>query len=322
MEWAYAYGFSKKYASSGWASYERLFARWAEEAGYELDFVTLHDIDTDPHLLARYQCAIFVGHDEYWSAKMRDSVDNFVENGGRVARFAGNFFWQIRLEDEGRSQICYKHTAVEDDPLIDSEQAHLVSGAWEMSPINRPGALTFGVNGLRGIYAGLGRCISQGSGGFTVYRPDHWIFEGTGLGYGDQLGASARVFGYEVDGLEYSMDNGLPTPTGADGADTEITILGMGLATTFEPDAGIWGETSYIGSADAEFRAMILHGKVTDKTLDACSRGNGVIIHWHKGKGEVFTAATCEWVMGLSRQDNQVIRVTRNVLDHFGSKTT
>lgn len=30
MEWAYAYGYSKKYASAGWASYERRFARWAE----------------------------------------------------------------------------------------------------------------------------------------------------------------------------------------------------------------------------------------------------------------------------------------------------
>jgi hypothetical protein len=44
MEWAYAYGYSKKYASAGWASYERHFARWAEAAGYDLDFATLHDL--------------------------------------------------------------------------------------------------------------------------------------------------------------------------------------------------------------------------------------------------------------------------------------
>jgi hypothetical protein len=43
-----------------------------------------------------------------------------------------------------------------------------------------------------------------------------------------------------------------------------------------------------------------------------------MIIHWPKGKGEVFTAATCEWVAGLMQGDAQVIAVTRNVLDRFG----
>lgn len=63
---------------------------------------------------------------------------------------------------------------------------------------------------------------------------------------------------------------------------------------------------------------MALYGKVTPETLDACTRGNGMIVHWHKGAGEVFTAATCEWVAGLMRGDAQVIAVTRNVLDRLG----
>jgi hypothetical protein len=109
MEWAYAYGYSKKYASAGWASYERLFARWAECTGYDLDFATLHDLDADPSLLAGHRCAIFVGHDENWSASMRDAVDTFVAAGGKVARFAGNFLWRTRLGDEGRRQICHKY---------------------------------------------------------------------------------------------------------------------------------------------------------------------------------------------------------------------
>jgi hypothetical protein len=49
--------------------------------------------------LIRHACAIFVGHDEYWSAPMRNAVDAHVAGGGKVARFAGNFLWQIRLED-------------------------------------------------------------------------------------------------------------------------------------------------------------------------------------------------------------------------------
>ncbi len=317
MEWAYSYGYSKKYASAGWASYERNFARWAEMQGFEIDFATQHDLDADPDLLSRYRCAIFVGHDEYWSANMRHAVDRYTEAGGNIARFGGNFLWQTRIEDEGRSQVCYKYTA-DQDPLVGTDQDHLVTAAWEVDPINWPGAKTFGANGLKGVYAGLGRCVGQGSGGFTVYRPSHWALDGTQLGYGDQLGAASRIFGYEVDGVDYRMEDGLPYATGTDGADPEMEILALGLATNVEPQHGIWGETVYIGDADATFKAHTMFGEVTAETLDRSSRGNGVIVNWKRGKGEVFTAGTCEWIMGLVRHDWQVERITRNVLQKFG----
>ena len=52
---------------------------------------------------------VFVGHDEYWSWEMRDAVDAYIDSGGHCARFAGNFFWQIRLEGSaGDVQVCYK----------------------------------------------------------------------------------------------------------------------------------------------------------------------------------------------------------------------
>jgi hypothetical protein len=203
--------------------------------------------------------------------------------------------------------------------MATSDTPQLTTAAWEVAPVNRPGALTFGVNALRGVYAGLGRWAGNGPGGFTVYRPGHWAFDGAGLGYGDVLGGSSRIFGYEVDGLDYRMEDGLPFPTCTDGAVADIMILAMGLATNIEADTGIWGETLYIGDSDAAFKARALFGTVTPETLDACMRGNGMIIHWRKGAGEVFTAATCEWVAGLTRKDSQVIAVTRNVLDRFGT---
>ena len=319
MEWAYAYGYSKKYASAGWASYERHFARWAELEDYAFDVIALHDLQREPDLLSRYACAVFVGHDEYWSAEMRNTVDAYVEGGGNVARFAGNFLWQTRIENEGKSQICYKYNA-DQDPLVGTDQERLVSGAFEVDPVNRPGALTFGVNALSGIYAGLGNCVGGGPGGFTVYRPDHWAFRDANLGYGDVLGAESRIFGYEVDGLDYRFEDGLPYPTCCDGAAPEIEILAMGLATNIEADHGVWGETLYIGTADASFKAKALYGEVTNATLDASERGNGMIISWQRGQGHIFTAATCEWVAGLIRGDRQVEQVTRNVLDRF-SKT-
>jgi len=317
MEWAWANGYSKKYASAGWASYERHFARWAEREGLAFDITSLHELHGDPHRLDGHRCAVFVGHDEYWSAPMRDAVDAFVDNGGRVARFAGNFLWQIRLADEERTQICYKYIAAAEDPLMGTSEQKLVSNAWEAPEIGRPGATTFGVNGTRGMYAGLGHCVGRGAGGFTIYRPEHWAFKSAFLGYGDLLGAQSRIFGYEVDGLDHVVRNGLPFATGEDGAPDGLVILALGLATNQEEDFGLWGEERFIADDDARYLAETIYGGLNEETLDRARRGNGMIVHFARGRGEVFTAATCEWVNGLRLGDMQVEQVTRNVLERF-----
>ncbi len=317
MEWAYANGFSKKYASAGWASYDRHFLRWAEAAGYRVDLISQHDLHYRPELLAGTKGVIFVGHDEYWSWPMRDAVDRYVEGGGRVARFAGNFLWQIRLEDEGRRQVCYKYRAEAEDPLRDTEQRHLTTSCWEAEPVGRPGAATFGLTALRGVYAGWGGCVPRGPGGFTVYRPDHWLFAGTDLYYGDVFGGAARIFGYEVDGLDYVVREGLPHPTGADGEPEGLEILAMGLAVTGEADHGNPGTDLFIGNMDAHFKAQVLYGEVTPETLDRVSRGSGMLVVFRRGAGEVVHAGTCEWVAGLKARDVTVERITRNVLDRF-----
>ena len=316
-EWAFSHGFSKKYASAGWASYERHMARWLEAQGHDVDFAALHDIDADPDLLSRYRCAVVVGHDEYWSRPMRDAVDAFVENGGNVARFAGNFFWQVRMTDAGRTQVCYKYVAREEDPVMGTAEEHLATTCWEAPEVGWPGARTFGVNGSRGIYAGLGHCAGRGAGGFTVYRPGHWALEGCSLGYGDMLGSDSRIFGYEVDGLDHVITDGLPRPAEQDGVPDDLEIVALGLATNVEADFGHWREDLYIGEHDARFLARMLHGEVTQETLDRVSRGSGVMVSFTRGRGEVFTAATCEWVNGLRLNDPTVEQVTRNVLHRF-----
>ena len=314
MEWAYANGYSKKYASAGWASYERHFVRWATQAGYQVDLVSQYDLQLHPEAIADYRCLVFIGHDEYWSWEMRDTVDAWIEGGGRVARFAGNFMWQTRLEDDGRRQLCYKSRAWDEDPQAASER---ITTSWELPQINRPGALTFGLNAIRGVYAGWGGCVAFGSGGFPLYRPEHWAFAGTGLGYGDVLGAQSRVFAYEVDGLDYVIRDGLPYPSGAEQVPDGLEILALGLASNQEVARASDPASLFLGSEDCELHARILYGEVTPQTLALAGRGSGMIVSFSKGAGEVFHAGSVEWVAGLLRRDAQVERVTRNVLDRF-----
>ncbi|MGR3395810.1 N,N-dimethylformamidase beta subunit family domain-containing protein, partial [Pseudooceanicola nanhaiensis] len=225
-EWGYSHGFGQYYAAAGWAQFDRHFAVWAERQGYGFDIITQTDLHLRPGILDDYTCLVTVGHDEYWSWDMRKTVEDFVERGGNFSRFGGNFLWQIRLEEDGARQVCWKTKAPKMDPVRDDpEQKHLLTASWESGGVNWPGASTVGVNGCHGMYGSWGGFAPRGSRGFTVYRPEHWVFEGTDLRYADVFGAEAGIFGYEVDGLNYTFERGLPYPVADPGVPEGIDIL-------------------------------------------------------------------------------------------------
>ena len=85
------------------------------------------------------------------------AVDRYIDAGGHVARFAGNFWWQIRIEGGLKDkQICFKYTAHDEDPAYhdsDTETRRRLTSVWEDLIVHRPGVETFGLNGTRGTYA-------------------------------------------------------------------------------------------------------------------------------------------------------------------------
>jgi hypothetical protein len=317
LEWAYANGHSNKYASAGWASYDRHFFHWAERAGFAVDLASQHELHFDPEILEGYDCVVCVGHDEYWTWEMRDAIDEYVERGGCVARFAGNFMWQTRLESGGKRQVCYKYRARAEDPAFKSADPSRTSGSWEAAEIGRPGAKTFGLNATSGLYAGWGGCAPRGVRGFPVYRPEHWAFAGTGVYYGDVLGADGHAFGYEVDGLDYIIRGGLPEPTETSGAPEGLQILALGMSALKEESIHLPADDRFLSDDDARFVAEIVVGDGGDAAVDRVKRGAGMIVNFPRGRGEVFHAGSCEWVAALSRRDAMVERVTTNVLARY-----
>lgn len=320
-DWAYANAFGHYYAASGWAQYDRHFVLWAEREGFSLDMITQTDLQYRPQILDDYACVTIVGHDEYWSRTMRENLENYVEQGGHLARFGGNFLWQTRLEDEGKTQVCYKYRARDEDPVRDTDASDKLTTAWEDKLVNWPGATTVGVNGFQGVYVGWGGFMPRASGGFTVYRSDHWAFADTDLYYGDVFGEEARIFAYEVDGLDYTFRNGLPFPTHLDGAPESVNILAMNVATTAEEAHDIEGADYYVLDGDLDFKTLILEGEITREGKEKHRYGSGMIVHMPKGEGEVFTAGSCEWVMGLRHRDFYTEQITRNVLRKFSETT-
>jgi hypothetical protein len=311
MDYARERGISKKYASSGWPAFERPFALWCEAEGIALDYYTQHDLHSAPGFLDGYDRITIVGHDEYWTWEMRDHLDAWLDEGGKLARFGGNFFWQTRLSADLTVQTCYKTRAEAEDPMGATDR---LTSYWDHPQAGRPAVATMGLTGSMGVYAGWSRCAAHGAGGFTLYRPDHWSLTGTGLGYGDVLGAASKIFGYEVDGIEYEIRKGVPFAAADTGLEGDLNIVGLSLATTLAHHTGPEDEDFFVGHLDAEEVARAKYGELTPETLGLASRGNGCMAEYRRGRGAVFNAGSCEWVAGLIARETPVEVVTRNVL--------
>lgn len=205
----------------------------------------------------------------------------------------------------------------DDDPVLGTAQQHLFTSAWEDPRVDWPGARTLGLNGLRGIYARIPGATPRSAGGYTVYRPEHWVFEGTDLYYGDVFGGEAQVAGYEVDGVDYAFHEGLPHPTGKDGAPDNLEILAMVPATAGATERPHDGAVYFVGEADLHAAAVLALGEATPEARETIRRGSGMMASFERGRGGAFNAGTCEWVSGLIHRDFFTERITRNVLDRF-----
>jgi hypothetical protein len=319
QEYRFANGYPGFMSSAGWFTYERRFVEWAETAGYEFDYAVSSDLDRDPGIAAGYDVVLGVGHDEYWSAGQRAALEQHIAAGGNYVTMSGNtMFWQVRLEDDGRSMVCYKYKAHEVDPVVGTDAQATMSGMWADPLVGRPETSVLGAGSAYGLYSRFGAAMPRGSGAFTVYRYDHWIFEGTGLRYGDLLGADDGVVGYETVGCRLGFDEyQLPVAVGGDGSPQQVEIV------AFTPSSNLaMGEypasiAALDDQGDLEFIAQRLYGRDDDDTLARCRYGNAMMLTcrpFGDGGGEVVTVGSTDWVYGLD--DPFVGRVTRNIIDH------
>lgn len=299
--------------TAGWANWEWLFVRWAESQGWRLGYATSSDLDRDPGLLDGWPAYVSVGHDEYWSAGMRDAVESYVDAGGNAAFFSGNTaFWQVRFED-GYSRIVGYKNAIRDDPVFDPAGAPTLSTMWSDPLVGRPENEMTGVSFTRGGYAHIANS-PRGTGGYTVWRPDHWAFDSLPLRAGDVLGAAGTVVGYECDGCELELRDGLPFATGRDGTPRDFSVLATAPAHLWETSEAVGGmDDSYIG--ELNWVAERIGGADTPENRLRFAHGRAVLGAFRRGRGEVFTTGCTDWAYGLPHND--VATVTTNVLERF-----
>jgi hypothetical protein len=282
---------------SQFRQWELPFVAWAERNGYRLDYAANGDLAEHPELLDRYKLVLSVGHDEYWSTPMRDRLEAFIGRGGNVAFLSGNTCcWQVRAEDGGRALTCWKQNFAS-DPIFPTGDLRTLSTLWSHHLVARPENSLTGVGFLRGGYHLSHGQYMDGKGAYTVHRPDHWLFEGTGLARDAEFGAKQTIVGYECDGCDFEIKDGLPVPTGRDGTPSGFTILAT-CPTRWHPDDALW------------------YDRFPRDPAGLPARGAAVLGTYTRG-GTVVTAGSTDWAHGLRGGDPVVERITKNLLDRL-----
>ncbi len=513
--------------TSNYHAWDEPFIIWAEKAGYGIDYCSNLDLEFHPEELTKYKLVLSVGHDEYWSAGMRDNLESFIAKGGNVAFFSGNSIcWQVRVENKGRKLVCYKRehhrdpvyktvqhrklTTLWSDPVVDRPENHLsgvgfayggynglhgefMGGSGDlMSHGDQPGyigsyrnadeffhgdiddlriynkcltehevkrlslsksdarnsnliahwdfnnnflnrakhaegndttvkigqrfqfiegrvgkALKFnGTNqtvrvenydGLKsttgeltlaawirpnsvpegwaiiyrkddgsarqliaiggagkncGLWCGIGvdagyvevngrinrenlldgswhhivatydgqsvrlfhngrliktqASIEEGAGEYTVHQPNHWILKGTSLKKGDKFGAKDGIAGYECDGCEFIMKEGVPVATGRDGTPKNFKIVATAPAR-WDLEEGTLGWAHNIRRQFSTDESQLI-------PADLDCDGNAVLGTYTRG-GTVVTVGSCDWSDGLKSENPVVGRIVRNIMD-------
>lgn len=278
---------------SQFGNWEQPFVAWAESQGIMLDYACNGDLEFHHEMLQAYRLVLSVGHDEYWSALMRDHLEAFIGQGGNVAFLSGNTCcWQVRSEDNGNALVTWKQRWVM-DPLFPSGDHRRLSTLWSHHLVKRPENQLTGVGFLFGGYHRSHGQLMDGSGAYTIHRPEHWLLEGTGLKQGDSFGGQDSVVGYECDGCEVEWKDGMPYPTFRDGTPENFVIIGSAPAQ-WHPD-------------DAHFYDRFEQGRMGNAILGTYTRG-----------GTVVTVGSTDWSHGLRGNDPVVVRVTKNILEKLG----
>ena len=71
--------------------------QFMEENGYNVTYISEVDTDSNPSALTGHKIFISSGHDEYWSANMRNNVEAALKSGVNLAFFSGNEdFWKTQ----------------------------------------------------------------------------------------------------------------------------------------------------------------------------------------------------------------------------------
>ena len=177
-----------KHTMSGGAgeflSWEFPLSFWMEQQGYDVSYISNIDTHSDPEGLLRTKGFISVGHDEYWSLEMYDNVMKARDAGVSLAFLSANAVLCVSplspSETGTPNRITFRGGwFFGEGPLPEMMHArNQVKGSSYKSVRGPDGALLMGAKTP---------VVFNGAGDWTCTKPEHWLFEGTGMKAGDSV---------------------------------------------------------------------------------------------------------------------------------------
>jgi hypothetical protein len=167
----------------GYVKVDYATVSFLESEGYDVTYATSVDLDRDHDLDIAHRVLVSVGHDEYWSSAMRETVQSGRDRGLDVAFLSGNdVYWQVRYEpgpdgDDHGVLICYRAASIDPESAVDPA---LTTVRW----IDRP--VSHAQDALTGsLYTG--RVLSAPASWVLGPGAPAWLLAGTGLEPGSTI---------------------------------------------------------------------------------------------------------------------------------------
>jgi hypothetical protein len=175
--------------SGEYLPFEFPLAYWLEQQGYDVAYCSNSDMLT-PDRGLKCKSFLSVGHDEYWDIRQFNSVVKMRDEGVNLLFLSGNAVcWVTPFRDsaDGRpNRIIFRGGP------YGGENYYATGRQRDHGPFPEHGpdeGLLMGARNVEPV---------NGGGDWIIEKPEHWIFEGTGVKKGDRI---PGLIGWEYHGM-------------------------------------------------------------------------------------------------------------------------
>lgn len=187
-KYAQIYENPQSIGSGEWLCFEFPMAYWLEQHGYDVTYCSNSDMLT-PDRGLKCKAFLSVGHDEYWDIRQFNSVVKMRDEGVNVLFFSGNsvcWVTPLKPSTDGRpNRIMFRGGPYGADYKWGQMRESQHGPFPEKGPDE---GYLMGARNIRPV---------NGGGDWICEKPEHWIFEGTGMKKGEGI---PGLIGWEYHG--------------------------------------------------------------------------------------------------------------------------
>ena len=197
------------FGSGEFLPFEFPLAYWLEQHGYDVTYCSNSDMLT-PDRGLKCKAFISVGHDEYWDIRQFRSVERMRDDGREPALPLGQHHLLGHALPRSSRRPAEPHHVPRRPLWRDNDYARRRQKEHGPFPEHGPDeGLLMGARNVEPV---------NGGGDWIIVKPEHWIFEGTGVKAGDRI---PGLIGWEYHGDPAASPASRSSPRGPPGSGGE-----------------------------------------------------------------------------------------------------